>query len=513
MSVKPAMPLRERMRHAIANETLIEAVKKTTDRLESGKLTASETLGNWEEWRKQGSRIRNHVIQHLDYYLGQLIENVKKRGGHVHIADTAEEAVAVFLGIVKEKNAKSVLKSKSMVSEEVHLNKALEDIGVKVVESDLGEYIIQLFGEAPSHIIVPAIHKNRYQIAEKFSEIGGEKLAEDTPTLTAFARRQLRKEFLEADIGVSGCNFAIAESGSVVMFTNEGNGRMVTTLPPVHVAFMGMERLLPSFEDLETFVNLLPRSATGQKITTYVSVINGARQEGDLDGAQEFHLIIVDNGRHKILGDEEFREVLKCIRCGACLNVCPVYRQIGGHAYGDVYPGPIGAVLTPLLRDDMKTWGDLPYASSLCAACADACPVKIPLHDMLVHLRARKVKMGLTPGWERMAFKAWSGAFAKAGRYRLSMKAAQWMVPFIAKDGFIEKGPLNMMGWTHARHFPSPAKQTFREQWSRISGELGGGAAHSGGSYSGTEGDARNPAKNGNRRGGSPGRKGGKADE
>ncbi|GAX89528.1 LutB/LldF family L-lactate oxidation iron-sulfur protein [Effusibacillus lacus] len=478
MSVKPALPLKERMKHAIADETLIAAVKKTTDRLEGGKLSSSEALGNWEEWRKQGSRIRSHVVEHLDYYLGQLIENVKKRGGHVHIADSAKEAVDIFLRITREKNAKSVIKSKSMVSEEVHVNKALEDIGVEVIESDLGEYIIQLFGEAPSHIIVPAIHKNRYQIKDKFNEISGENLTEDTPTLTAFARRQLRKAFLQADIGVSGCNFAIAETGSIVMFTNEGNGRMVTTLPPVHVAFMGMERLIPSFEDLETFVNLLPRSATGQKITTYVSVINGARQEGDLDGAQEFHLIIVDNGRSKILGDEEFQEVLNCIRCGACLNVCPVYRHIGGHAYGDVYPGPIGAVLTPLLRDDMETWGDLPYASSLCGACTEACPVRIPLHDMLVRHRARYVKLGLAPKWEQMAFKAWSKTFARPGRYKLSMKAARLMVPFMARDGFIEKGPLNMMGWTHARHFPSPAKQSFREQWSKLSGELKGGGDH-----------------------------------
>jgi L-lactate dehydrogenase complex protein LldF len=478
MSTHPAVPLKERIRHAIADEALIQAVKKTTDKLEGGKLSSSEALGNWEQWREQGNRIRSHVVAHLDYYLGQFIENVKKRGGHVHVADNAKQAVEIFLQIAKGKNAKSVLKSKSMVSEEVHVNKALEDNGVKVIESDLGEYIIQLFGEAPSHIIVPAIHKNRFQIADKFSEIAGEQLTHDTPTLTAFARQVLRKEFLEADIGVSGSNFAIAESGSIVMFTNEGNGRMVTTLPPVHVAFMGMERLLPSFEDLETFVNLLPRSATGQKITSYVSVINGARQEGDLDGAQEFHVIIVDNGRTNILGDEEFQEVLNCIRCGACLNVCPVYRHIGGHAYGDVYPGPIGAVITPLLKNDFETWGDLPYASSLCGACTEACPVQIPLHDMLVKLRAKKVRLGLTPGWERTAFRAWKGMFGKANRYKLSIKAAQMMIPFLAKEGYIEKGPLNMMGWTHARHFPSPAKQTFRDQWERISGELKGGGNH-----------------------------------
>lgn len=475
MSEVPKAPLKDRMRHAIADEALIEAVKKTTDKLEGGKLLSTEALGHWELWREQGSRIRSHVVAHLDYYLGQFIENVKKRGGHVHIADNAQEAVTIFLEITKEKNAKNVLKSKSMVSEEVHINKALEEIGVNVLESDLGEYIIQLFGEAPSHIIVPAIHKNRYQIADKFSEIAGEQLTTDTPTLTAFARETLREEFLKTDIGVSGCNFAIAESGSIVMFTNEGNGRMVTTLPPVHVAFMGMERLLPSFEDLETFVNLLPRAATGQKITSYVSVINGARQEGDLDGAQEFHIIIVDNGRSNILGDEEFQEVLNCIRCGACLNVCPVYRHIGGHAYGDVYPGPIGSVITPLLKNDYENWGELAYASSLCGACSEACPVKIPLHDMLVHLRARKVQKGLTPGWERAAFRVWRGMFAKSNRYKLSLKAAQTMIPLMEKEGYIEKGPLHMMGWTHARHFKSPAKKPFRDQWSRISSELKGG--------------------------------------
>lgn len=475
MSVQPAVSLKGRVKHAIDDDKLIAAVKKTTDRLEGGKLVSTAALGNWEVWRQQGYDIRRHVIRHLDYYLGTFIENVKQRGGHVHIADTAEEAVAIFLEIVKEKNAKSVIKSKSMVSEEVHVNKALEDIGVKVVESDLGEYIIQQFGEAPSHIIVPAIHKNRFQIADKFTEIAGEEITHDTPTLTAFARKQLREEFLQSDIGVSGCNFGIAESGSIVMFTNEGNGRMVTTLPPVHVAFMGMERLLPTFDDLETFVNLLPRSATGQKITSYVSVINGARHEGDLDGAQEFHVIIVDNGRSNILGDDEFEEVLNCIRCGACLNVCPVYRHIGGHAYGDVYPGPIGAVITPLLRNDYETWGDLPYASSLCGACTDACPVKIPLHDMLVDHRARKVKMGLTPGWERAAFRAYRGMFTQPGRYKLSIRAARLLMPFIAKEGFIEKGPLNMLGWTNSRHFKAPAEKSFREQWVQIETELRSG--------------------------------------
>ncbi len=270
-----------------------------------------------------------------------------------------------------------------------------------------------------------------------------------------------------ADIGITGCNFGIAESGSIVLFTNEGNGRMVTTLPKTHIVTMGMERIIPSFADLEVMANLLPRSATGQKLTTYMSVITGPNRERELDGAQELHIVILDNGRSRQLGDEHFQEVLHCIRCGACLNVCPVYRHIGGHAYGSVYPGPIGAVLSPLLNDGEK-YADLPYASSLCGACFEACPVKIPLHDLLVLLRQRHVSAGKTKRIERLAFRSFKATFAHPWRYKAAMRVARAAQKPLVRDGYIEStfGPL--MGWTDSRHAPALAKQPFRERFKEI---------------------------------------------
>ncbi|MBX6394698.1 MAG: iron-sulfur cluster-binding protein [Alicyclobacillaceae bacterium] len=463
--------IKERASLALQDEFLRKAVKTTTNKLFFGKVQAQQSLGDWEWWRERGRAIRAHVLAHLDYYLGQLIDRVKEAGGHVHICETAEDAVRVVTEIAQKRGAKSVIKSKSMVSEEVHLNRALEQIGVRPVETDLGEYIIQLAHEAPSHIIAPAIHKNRQQIAELFSEVAGHSLSTDTQTLTAFARRKLREEFLNGDIGVTGCNFAIAETGSICLFTNEGNGRMVTSLPPVHIAIMGMERVLPTFEDLEVMMYLLPRSGTGQKLTSYVTVITGPRRDGEADGPEEFHLLIVDNGRSRILKDPRFREALQCIRCGACLNVCPVYRQIGGHAYGWVYPGPIGAVITPLLQDDLDQWGDLPYASSLCAACYEACPVKIPLHDMLVRHRVRYVAAGKTPPAERLAFRVFKRAFGHARRYRLAVRAASKLQrPFVRNRHLRAKLP-GLAGWTMSRDFPAVAPRRFRDLWPELAAE------------------------------------------
>lgn len=461
----------ERSHLALQDDFLRAAVRFTTDRLKTNKHLATDEFGNWEEWREQGHKIRTHTVAHLDYYLKQFVDNVRLAGGHVHFAKDDHEAAEMFLKIAKEKQAKSVVKSKSMVSEEVHINKHLQEHGIEAVESDLGEYIIQLAGETPSHIIIPAIHKTRAQIKQLFTDAGGKDLTTETKVLTSFARRTLRQKFLEADIGMSGCNFAIAESGSVVLFSNEGNGRMVTTLPKTHIVMMGMERIIPSFADLEVMANLLPRSATGQKLTVYMSMINGPRRPAEVDGPEDLHIIILDNGRSSQLGDEDFQEVLNCIRCGACLNVCPVYRHIGGHAYGSVYPGPIGAVLTPLLNQS-EEWQDLPYASSLCGACYEACPVKIPLHDMLVRLRQRNVQSGRTKLLERMAFKGYGRVFGSVGAYRVAMKAARLMQRPIAKEGYIEStfGPL--IGWTESRHAPAMAEQSFREQWDTLKQDL-----------------------------------------
>ncbi len=464
MSAHP-LSFDQRVEKAIDDPILKKAVPFAQDRLRGGRNTAVEQLGNVEEWRERASAIRSHTIENLDSYLEQLANNVRKNGGHVHFAETAQDAVDVVTRIAREKNAKSIIKSKSMVSEEIHLNKHLEEMGIKVIESDLGEYIIQLANETPSHIIAPAIHKTRTEIAELFSEVAGRKLSEDTTELCQFARETLREEFLQADIGISGCNFAVAESGSVVLVSNEGNARLTTTLPKVHIAIMGMERLVPTWEELDVVVSMLTRSATGQKISVYVTAINSARQVEDLDGPEEFHLVILDNGRSDSLGTA-YQEVLKCIRCSACLNVCPVYRHIGGHAYGGVYSGPIGAVLTPLL-EGYDQWEELPYASSLCGACTEVCPVKIPLHDLLIEHRKDQVEAGRPPLSEKLAFKGFGFAASRPSVYDFAINMAHKGTGFMAKDGMITQGPGIVKGWTDVRDLPQPAKQSFRDWWKK----------------------------------------------
>ncbi|MGZ9584457.1 LutB/LldF family L-lactate oxidation iron-sulfur protein [Paenibacillus marinisediminis] len=450
---------------ALNNDFLRQAVKYTTERLKNGKLTAAEEHGHWEEWRERGRQIRLHTIAHLDYYLSVFAENARSHGTHVHFAATGAEAVQIALSIAEQKRAMSVVKSKSMVSEELHINHALEQADIETIETDLGEYIIQLAGEAPSHIIIPAIHKNRHQIAELLSKEAGETLPPDTGILAGFVRRKLREEFLEADIGMTGCNFAIAETGSMVLFENEGNARMVSTVPKTQITFMGMERIIPTLDDLEVMATLLPRSATGQKLTVYMSIISGPRRTQDGDGPEEMHIIILDNGRSEQLGDPQFQELLNCIRCGACLNACPVYRHIGGHAYGGVYSGPIGAVLTPALNRNVAEWDDIANASSLCGACYEACPVKIPLHDMLVHLRHRKVKHGHSDKLEQLGMSMFGYAMGSAGRMSKLVRLGRLGQRVVVRQGVIKAriGPLK--GWNAYRHLPSLPQQTFREAW------------------------------------------------
>ncbi|MCL6443051.1 MAG: iron-sulfur cluster-binding protein [Alicyclobacillus sp.] len=461
----------ERSRLALRDDFLRAAVRFTADRLRNKKKTSTEALGRWEEWRERGRMIRSHTIKHLDFYLKQFADNVRRADGHVYFARDASEAVSSVMRIVQDKQAHSVVKSKSMVTEEIHLNHHLEMAGVEVVETDLGEYIVQLAKETPSHIIIPAIHKTREQIKDLFTADGGQGLTTDTKVLAGFARQKLREKFLRADIGITGCNFGIAESGTICLFTNEGNADMVVNLPKTHIVLMGMERVLPTFADLEVIANLLPRSATGQKLTTYLSMVTGPRRAGELDGAEELHVIILDNGRSQQLGDPDFQEVLNCIRCGACLNVCPVYRQVGGHSYGSVYPGPIGAVLSPLLLQGEK-YADLPYASSLCGACYEACPVKIPLHDMLVKLRQRKVAKGQSPAMERAAFKGFKVAFSHHKRYKFVMSVGRSLQRPLVNDGYIAAtfGPL--AGWTASRDAPSIARKSFRDEWPALQTSL-----------------------------------------
>lgn len=460
---------------ALNDEFLRKAVRFTTERLRNGKKKATAEHGNWEEWRERGRQIRLHTIAHLDYYLNLFVENARANGVHVHFANTAEEAVKLTLDIAQHANAKSVVKSKSMVSEELHLNHALETIGVEAVETDLGEYIIQLAGEMPSHIVIPAIHKNRYQIAELLSKEAGYTLPPDTTALAGFVRKKLREKFLDAEIGMTGCNFAIAETGSMVLFENEGNARMVSTVPKTQITLMGMERIIPSWSDLEVMATLLPRSATGQKLTMYMSGITGPRREKDADGPDEMHIIIIDNGRSLQLGDPEFQELLNCIRCGACLNACPVYRHIGGHAYGSTYSGPIGAVLTPSLNKNIAEWDDIANASSLCGACYEACPVKIPLHDMLVYLRRRKVESGHGNKLESIGMQGFATIMGNSSRLGGVLRLGKLGQKLVVRSGVIKTklGPLK--GWNTYRVTPSLPKESFREKWDTLDQELKAG--------------------------------------
>jgi len=455
--------LAQRIEEALANPRLKAAVQRTTDSFRAGKARAMLEFDDWEALRERARALRAHTIEHLDAYLAQLAENVRKNGGHVHFARTAQEAVEIVKNIARHYGVKSVAKSKSMISEEIHLNQALEADGIKVYETDLGEYIIQLAGETPSHIVTPSLHKSRDDVAELFSRIEGRRLSSDTPTLAGVARRRLRQIFLEADMGVTGCNFAVAETGSVAIVTNEGNGRMVTALPRVQVTLMGMERIVPRMEDLDLLVAMLTRSATGQRATSYLTITSGPRKEGEKDGPEAFHLVVVDNRRSSILGGE-FQEALHCIRCGACLNICPVYRQIGGHAYGWVYGGPIGAVLTPLYQG-LEEWGELAQASSLCGACFEACPVKIPLHEMLIGIRRMSAVRGLTKPGEGLIFRAFGRMIGNPRLFRAAQLAGRWLQrPFVRRDR-IRAGPPPLSGWLKGRSLPALASRTFREVW------------------------------------------------
>lgn len=445
------------------NDTFMRgAVSAAQARFQTRRQAQVDELGNWEEWRAHGEEIRKHVLENLDAYLYELSENVVKRGGHVFFAQTAEEASEYVKNIAIQKQAKKIVKAKSMVTEEIHLNAALEEAGCEVIETDLGEYILQLNDhEPPSHIIVPPLHKNRHQIREIFANKIGYEKTEQPEEMALYVREKLRQEYLTADIGITGCNFAIAESGTVTLVTNEGNADLVTALPKTQIAVMGMERIVPTFEEMEVLVSLLTRSAVGQKLTSYITMLTGVKGEGETDGPEEFHLVIVDNGRSKILGTE-FQSVLQCIRCAACVNACPVYRHVGGHSYGSIYSGPIGAVLTPLLGgyDDFK---ELPYASTLCGACTEVCPVKIPLHELLHKHRQQIVEQeGKAPISERLLMKAFGFGASTSPLFNMATKVASPMMSPFVKDDKITSGPGPLKAWTEERDFPAPNKESFR---------------------------------------------------
>jgi len=459
----------KRVDKALHDDFLKNALANAQEKLREGKKVQSELLGNWEDWRKRGEAIRHHTIENLDSYLEQFSENAVKQGANVFFAKTKEEAVEYIINLALEKEAKSVIKSKSMVSEEIHLNQSLEEMGIEVIESDLGEYIIQLAKETPSHIIVPAIHKNKEQVAELFSKIAGEEIPADPQILASFARKILREKFLKADIGLSGANFAVAESGSIVLVSNEGNARLTTSLPKTHVVTMGMERIVPDWESLDALISLLPRSATGQKITTYLTGISGPKRKGDVDGPEEMHIVIIDNGRSEILGTE-YQNILHCIRCGACLNHCPVYRHIGGHAYGSVYSGPIGAVLTPLL-EGLEEWKELPFACSLCGACTETCPVRIPLDEYLVKLRRDVVETGKASWLEKKAFQTFGWVTGNPSIYQMGVNMADTVLKPFADGDYIKKVPGILGRWTIGKDLPMPPKESFRAWWEKKEGK------------------------------------------
>ena len=459
----------ERTADGVGNRFMRSAVSSAQDSLKTRRLTAATALGDWEEWRALGQQIRQHTLAHLDFYLEQLAQRIDAKGGHVFFAATKEEASGYIRDVALSKGAKRIVKSKSMVTEEIELNAALMDAGCDVMETDLGEYILQMDDwDPPSHIVAPALHKDRNQIREVFAGKAGYGGDETPEKLAHFAREVLRQKFLEADIGITGCNFAVANMGAINLVTNEGNGDLTAALPKTHIAVMGMERIVPSLEEMEVLDNLLCRSAVGQKLTSYITVM-GPSVPGETDGPEEFHLVVVDNGRSDILASE-FHEALQCIRCGACLNVCPVYRHIGGHAYGSIYPGPIGAVITPLLGgyDDYK---ELPYASSLCGACTDVCPVKIPLHEQLVMHRQHIVAEKRTGAADRVQMKAVGRVLASPSLFAAARRLANPGSRPLVRAGRIVRGPKIIRGWIGARDMPRPVKtgDSFRSWYEKRS--------------------------------------------
>ncbi len=465
--------IHEQGNKVMADAHLAEAYRSSTLRLYTHRLQAISEVPGFERLRDRARAIKHEVMEHLDYYLEQFADNVARRGVKVHWATTAEEACGVVRQIAEQAGAREVVKAKSMVGEEIELNQALEAAGIRPVESDLGEFIIQLAGERPAHIVAPAIHKTRQDVSELFVKHIQSERTEVPERLTAIARRTLREIFAKAGMGLSGANFLVAETGSVVLVENEGNIRFSTTAPRVHVALVGIEKLIPRFADLGVFLRLLGRSGTGQKLTSYTSILTGPRHAGE-DGPEEMHVVLVDNGRIKTLADPKMREALYCIRCGACLNTCPVYRKIGGHAYGWVYSGPIGALITPQFVG-LDQARELPFASSLCGACREVCPVRINIPDLLLHLRSEaQEEIPLprpkgSPVRERTSMRLWAWLMCRPRIYALGSRLARWGQWMIARKGWLRRIPFYPASrWTDRRDLPALAPQAFRTRWKEL---------------------------------------------
>ena len=450
----------------IHNPQLRKAYQFATTHALAKRQEMLKQIPEWEALRERAHQIKQETINHLDFYLEKLEQKVISNGGKVFWASNGEEASGYILQLARKFQVRTIVKSKSMTTEEIGLGPFLARQNIEVVETDLGEYIVQLAGEIPSHITAPALHKTRDQVGRLFTEKLGIPYTNVPEELCAAARKVLREKFLQAEMGISGVNFALADTGTVVIVENEGNARLSTTLPRVHVAVMGLEKVIPSMADLAIFLKLLPVSSTGQKHTSYVSLINSPRQPGELDGPEEFHLVILDNGRSEILADPRMRESLFCIRCGACLNTCPVYQRVGGHSYGSIYSGPIGAVITPLYQG-LEVARDLPYASSLCGACSNICPVKIDIHHLLLWLRNKAVGQGTAPWQERLMMKLFLFGMKDAFIYRSGSRLLRMAMGLLGK----QTKPLNVPGWTETRDFPPLAGKTFKQMWKELERE------------------------------------------
>lgn len=455
---------------AMGNTQLRKNVRHATDVIQTKRARVVGEMPDWQALRESGKQIRRHTMEHLDFYLEEFEANCTRAGGVVHWARSAEEARQIIVGLVKASGSDEVIKIKSMTTEEIQLNTALEAAGIHPYETDLAELIIQLGQDQPSHIVVPALHKNRQQIREIFiREMNLPELGESPQDLADAARRFLREKFLRVKTGVSGANFLIAETGGVCIVESEGNGRMCLTLPDTLITVAGIDKVLPRYEDLEVLLQLLPRSATGERMNPYNSIWTGVTPG---DGPQTFHVVLLDNARTEVLADAEGRQTLHCIRCGACQNACPVYRQTGGHAYGSVYAGPIGAILTPQLQE-MQHAQSLPYASSLCGACYEVCPVKINIPEVLIHLRNKVVKQNGMLNAEALAMRAMAVIFRSERRFRAAQRMGRMAeAPLVGKDGWIGWLPGMLGGWTQVRDLQSMPEETFREWWEKRGAEV-----------------------------------------
>jgi L-lactate dehydrogenase complex protein LldF len=457
----------ENARAGLANPVLRRALGLAGTGFPARRAEAVARLPEFEALREQGKAIKDHMIAHLDFYLELYEKNVIANGGSVHWARDAAEARAAVLRICRDAGAKIVTKGKSMVAEEIGLNDHLEANGIAPVETDLGEYIIQLRREPPSHIIAPAIHLMKEQVSEAFraahTDLDPGRTLADAPQLCAEARAVLRPQFLAADVGITGANFLVAETGSGIIVTNEGNGDLTQTLPKVHIVLASIEKIVPTLEDAATLLRLLARSATGQEFSSYTTMSSGPRRPGDLDGPEQYHVVLVDNGRSALIGGE-FQEMLRCLRCAACLNHCPVYTAIGGHAYGWVYPGPMGAVLTPALIG-LDEAGDLPNASSFCGRCESVCPVKIPLPKMMRHWRERQFAQGKAPPVYRYGLGAWAWVARRPALYHTLAEANARMLGWLGQ----RRGRFRFLPaageWTKVRDMPAPEGRSFHALW------------------------------------------------